>query len=384
MARLDDIPATEIGDRLRIARGTTGKTQDEVAAIIGVSRPTLISIEKGQRKVRAEELDTLAKLYGVSVNSLLASDAVHVDLHARFRRHGQEDTETLESISLLSRLASASVELERMLGITFAPSYPPQQSILPGAVDRQAEEAAQSLRHRLGIGLSPIPDIVSLIEHELGIRVFVRPLPSKISGLFAYDPVVGACMLLNAKHPWERRALSAAHETGHFVSTRLAVDVYEENAPNVSAEERFATAFSLAFLMPPGALRQRFKALIEADNKFTPRHLVLLAHAFHVSAEGMCRQLERIELLPKGTYDSIKERGFSPNFVRGILGDPAPATKLLPVGPRLAQLASSAHRRGLVSEGQLAKMLSLDRVEVREILDMFEGGEADEIQIPLE
>lgn len=384
MARLDDIPATEIGDRLRIARTTSGKTQDDVAVAIGVSRPTLVSIEKGQRKVRAEELDKLAKLYRVSINSLLASDAVHVDLYARFRKQGQEDEDTLESIALLSRLASASVELERIVGIKFAPSYPPPQPILPGAVDRQAEEAALSLRHRLGIGLSPIPDIVSLIEHELEIRVFIRPLPSKVSGLFAYDPVVGACMLLNSKHRWERRALSAAHEVGHFVSTRFAVDVYEENTPSVSAEERFATAFSLAFMMPPSALRQRFKAMIEADQKFTPRHLVLLAHAFHVSAEGMCRQLERIELLPKGTYDSIKERGFSADFVRGILGDPAPATRLLPVGPRLAQLASSAHRRGLLSEGQLAKMLSLDRVEIREMLDMFEGGEADEIQISLE
>lgn len=384
MARLDDIPASEIGERLRIARSATGKTQDEIATAIGVSRPTLVSIEKGLRKVRAEELDSLAKLYGVSANSLLAKDAVHVDLQARFRRHGQEDSDALEAITLLNRLASASVELERMLGISFTPSYPPEQPILPGAVDRQAEEAALSLRHRLGVGLAPIPDIASLIENELGIRVFIRKLPSKVSGLFAYDPIVGACMLLNAKHPWERRALSAAHETGHFVSTRSSVDVYEEDAPSQSAEEKFATAFSLSFLMPPSALRQRFRSMIETNNKFTPRHLVLLAHAFHVSAEGMCRQLERIELLPKGTYDSIRERGFSASFVRGILGDPAPPTKLLPVTPRLAQLASSAYRRGLVSEGQLARMLSLDRVEVREILDVFEGGETDEIQISLD
>ena len=151
-----------------------------------------------------------------------------------------------------------------------------------------------------------------------------------------------------------------------------------------SAEERFASAFALSFMMPASALRRRFKEILEADNQFTPRHLVLLAHAFHVSPEGMCRQLERIELLPKGTYDSLRERGFNAAFVRGILGDPAPAPARLPATPRLAQLVSSAYRRGLVSEGQLARMLALDRVEVREILDMFGGGDRDEIQIPLD
>jgi Zn-dependent peptidase ImmA (M78 family)/DNA-binding XRE family transcriptional regulator len=383
MARLEDISAAEIGERLRLARTTSGKKQEEVAGALAISRPTLVAIEKGQRKVRPEELDSLAKLYNASINSLLARDAVHVDLQARFRRLGSEDAQARECIALLNRLASASVELERMLGVSLSPSYPPEQPVHPGAIDRQAEEAALSLRHRLGIGLAPISDIVSLLENELGIRVFIRGLPSKISALFAYDLAVGACILLNAKHPWERRAMSAAHECGHFVSSRSTVDVLEEDQQLTSTEERFASAFALSFMMPASALRQRFNAILETDNKFTPRHLVLLAHSFHVSPEAMCRQLERIELLPKGTYESMRERGFTAGFVRGIIGDPAPSSGKIPVTSRIAQLASSAYRRGLVSEGQLARMLSLDRVEVRGILDIFGGGETDEIQIPL-
>jgi Zn-dependent peptidase ImmA (M78 family)/DNA-binding XRE family transcriptional regulator len=384
MARLEDISANEIGERLRLARIAAGKTQDEVAAALRVSRPTLVSIEKGQRKVRWDELDTMAQLYGASVNRLLAGDAVHVDLQGKFRRQGAEDLEAAAAITLLNKLASASVELEQMLGISFTPSYPPEQFIGPGAIDRQAEEAALSLRHRLGIGLAPILDIVSLLENELGVRVFVRPLPSRISGLFAYDPVVGACILLNAKHPRERRALTAAHETGHLMSTRAAVDVVHMEEDNGSLEERFATAFSLSFLMPGGSLRRKFKEIIEADNRFTPRHLALMAQSFNVSPEAMCRQMERIELLPKGTFESLRERGFNKAFVLGMIGDPAPAANPMPVSPRLAQLATSAYRRSLLSEGQLSRMLDLDRVEVRHILDLFGGEESDEYQIPLD
>jgi Zn-dependent peptidase ImmA (M78 family)/DNA-binding XRE family transcriptional regulator len=383
MARLEEVPAAEIGERLRIARVTAGKTQDEVSNEIGVSRPTLVAIERGQRKVRSDELDKLSKLYGMSVNRLLAKDAVHVDLQAKFRKLGQDKPATLSAIALLSQLASASVELERMLGLSFAPSYPPAQPILPGPIDRQAEEAAMSFRYRLGLGLAPISDIVSLLEQEVGIRVFVRKLPSSVSGLFAYDPTVGACILINANHPWERRALTAAHETGHFLSSRSVVDVVETDERATTQEERFAVAFSLSLLMPASALRRRFAEILESDKRFTPRHLVLMAHAFHVSPEAMCRQLERLEIVPAGTYDSLRDRGFNKNFIRGMLGDPAPQPVAMPVSPRLAQLASSAYRRGLLSEGQLSRMLSLERVELRELLDRFGGDASNEVEIPL-
>jgi len=128
---------------------------------------------------------------------------------------------------------------------------------------------------------------------------------------------------------------------------------------------------------------KRFNEMVEADKRFTPRHIALLSQSFHVSPEAMCRQLERIELLPSGTFESLKERGFNRDFVRGLIGDPAPRAPRIPLSPRLAQLASSAHRRGLLTEGQLASMLLLDRVEVREILDIFDGGAIDEIQIPV-
>ena len=384
MARFDDISATEIGDRLRMARTSAGKTQEEACQALALSRPTLIAIEKGQRKAKTDEVETLAALYGVSLNRLLASDAVHVDLQAQFRRLGSADEEARQCIRLLNALASASVELERLLGITFVPDYPPEQPILPGNVERQAEDAALALRHRLGVGLAPITDVVSLFENELKVRIFIRDLPSRISGLFAFEPAVGACVLLNAKHPWERRAVTATHEIAHFLHTRSMPDVCEIDQPVASTEEKFATTFSLSFLMPPAALRKRFADFIEADRKFTPRHLIFLSRAFHVSPEAMCRQLEQNALLPSGTYESLRKRGFDTNFVRGVIGDPAPAEGHIPSSPRLAQLASSAHRRGLITEAQLARMLLLDRVEVRELLDLFDGGEVDAIEIPVD
>jgi hypothetical protein len=50
-----------------------------------------------------------------------------------------------------------------------------------------------------------------------------------------------------------------------------------------------------------------------------------------------------------------------------------------PTTLRLNLLADEAHRQGLLSEGQLARLLHLDRIELLEILsnDETEGNEGD-------
>src|SRR5664279_2038807 len=86
MADLNELSAQEIGRRLRLARENAGIRQDDAAQVIGMSRPTLVSIEKGTRRIRIQEIQSLAHHYGVSVNALLRREAVHTDLIPRFRR----------------------------------------------------------------------------------------------------------------------------------------------------------------------------------------------------------------------------------------------------------------------------------------------------------
>ena len=374
---LERMDPRELGERLRAARAKAGLTQDTAAEALHLARTTVVALEKGQRAVRPEELREMARVYGASVNSLLRPSAIHVDLVPRFRAlSGAEGRKATEAAKMLSELAASEVELERLLGQPLKMNYPTEQRLLPGDVREQAEDAAAELRHRLGLGLAPIPDMVSLLELELGMRVFVRPLPSaSISGLFAFDEVLGACVLLNQNHPRERRAMTGAHEWGHFISARHEPDVVDLTRAAQSREERFATAFASALLMPATAIRRRFQDLAREAGSFSPRHLVLLAHTFHVSPEAMCRRLEDLKLLPGGMWDSLKDRGFSGETVRAVLGD-KPKSDDLVVPPRLWMLAAEAYRRDLLTEGQLAQMLHMDRVEVRNMVDTL-GAEDD-------
>jgi len=386
MTPLEQIAPADLGERLRIARESAGVTQADAALAIEVARTTLIAIEQGQRRIRMNELQQLAQRYNTSVNALLRQEAIQVDLAPRFRKLiGTSDTAADSAAKLLADLAKAEVELENLLGFTRVSNYPPERPILRGDVRAQAEHDAMELRQRLGLGNSPVPDIVTLLELELGVRVYVRRLDSRISGLFAYDDALGPCMLLNASHPRDRRTQSAAHETGHFVSTRREPEILHSHEAENSREERYANSFARAFLTPARAVTQKFHEVTAGSDRLSRRHVIVLAHFFGVSREAIVRRLEELTLAKPGTWDWFQSNGgITDEQARQVLGDllipdAQKAQADRPTTLRLNLLAAEVSRQGLLSEGQLARLLNLDRLELRQSLDMgeAEGSEAD-------
>ncbi len=86
-----------------------------------------------------------------------------------------------------------------------------------------------------------------------------------------------------------------------------------------------------------------------------------------------------------GTWDWFEANGsISDHQARQVLGDvpgsdSQKAEADRPTTLRLNMLAGEVARRGLLSEGQLARLLRLDRLEVREMLmgQELEGNEGD-------
>ena len=380
----EGLDPVEVGRRLRITRETAGITQAHAAASIDVARTTLVAMEKGQRAARTAELLPLAKLYDTSVNALLRRESVHVDLMPRFRKLPTcKEESSDEAARLLETLVQAEVELENLLGVVRPRNYPAQRPLIPGDVRTQAEVDATELRHKLGLGVAPVRDLISLLELDIGIRVYVRRLDDRVSGLFAYDERIGACMLLNADHPGERRAQSAAHELGHFVSSRQTPEVLYGDGRENSREERYANTFARAFLTPARTVMQRFRDVTQGASHLTRRHVILLAYAFGVSREAMVRRLEELGLTKPGTWDWFQGNGGitnkQANQVLGNTVDTDPIDAKGPTTLRLSLLAAEAWRKELLSEGQLARLLRMDRVQLREILDgvEVEGDDAD-------
>ena len=383
---IHELSPEDVGWRLRVAREASGTTQAEAAGAIGLARTTLVAIEKGQRRLQADEARKLARIYGTSVNALLRKEAIHVDLVPRFRK---EDTSTGDAtdtaVQLLQNLVTAEIELENFLGVTRTVNYPPERPLLRGNVEVQAEADAIELRQWLGLGLSPTREMVTLLELDLGVRVYTRKLDAKVSGIFAYDDRIGACILLNAAHPPERRSQTAGHELAHLVSTRRTPEILQLDQPESSRQERYASVFARSFLTPTRTVMQKFEAVTAGTSQLTRRHVIVLAHAFGVSREAIVRRLEELGLSQPGTWDWFQTNGgITDEQARQVLGDLAvPNVETTdanrPTTLRINMLAAEAWHQGLLSEGQLANLLHLDRVELRELLDEMdiEGKAAD-------
>lgn len=373
------LPPKDLGDLLRQARENAKITQAAAAVALNVARTTLVAIEQGQRRPRVDEIQKLAALYGLSLNELLRQDTVRVDLRPRFRKAGEHNEKVEAAIELLNGLVQAEVEFEDLLGIQRARLDPPERPLLPGNVVLQAEQDAAELRQWLGLGLAPVRDIVSLLELQLSARVYVRMLDPKISGLYAFDERAGACILLNAAHPRDRRTQTGAHELGHFISTRLAPDTLHDGPLESSRGERYAITFARCFLTPGRAVNVRFQELTAGASKLTRRHVILLAHVFGVSREAMVRRLEELGLTKLGTWDwFVQQGGITDAQVLEVLGDLIPpddakvdARRLISM--RMGVMASEAWRRSLLSEGQIARLLHIDRVDARTLIDEFEA-----------
>jgi Zn-dependent peptidase ImmA (M78 family) len=254
-------------------------------------------------------------------------------------------------------------------------NYPPEYRVSARVSVEEAEGVAMAERARLGLGLAPIPDVIKMLEVQVGLRIFTRAVNSRISGVFGYHEKAGGCVLINSTHRAGRQALSAAHEFWHFLTSRHRPEVLYGEHESFMAGDRAANQFAMAFLMPSVAVRQLFESSA-AVGKFTPASIFYLAHVFNVSVEAMTRRLEQLELVKPNTWRDLKERGLKVNEVRRMLGLPEPEPRTnAPL--RFLALAVDAYFQGELSEGELARMLAVDRLTVREWVDEFGGMAAE-------
>ncbi len=270
MTDLDTIPAPEIARRLRVARENANKSQEEAADVIGLSQSDMFAIENGERSVQIRDVQKLARFYGLSLNALMRHEAIHVNLIPKFRRlKNSHSADVIEAAKELNVLVSAEVELENILGLSRISEYPAERNISAGNLEELGEQHARELRKRLGIGAGPATNIFSLIELQLGIRLYQRKLDMGISGLFVYDDRVGACILLNADHSLESRVYSAAHEVGHFIGTRHSPESYNQSEEYSSRDEQYADAFAQSFLAPRDTFSEAFFRIIAGSDRIS-------------------------------------------------------------------------------------------------------------------
>ena len=394
----------ELARRLRAAREAGGFTQEEVAVRLGVSRPTVVQIEQGNRAVNSLELDRLAHFYGRDLRELLADEFRAEDtLVALFRRQsiaadevaedtGAEETaETLEALRRCLNLGREISNLEQHLEIdrdlAALPRYSARASGSKWEAIQQGERVAAEERRRLGLGLAPLPNVAELLETQ-GVRTAQAELPADVSGLTLMDPGVGLFVVANRDHVFVRRRFSFAHEYCHVLLDREKRGTISRTGDRDSLIEVRANAFAAAFLMPKEGVEEFLGGLAKGlpsrsrtevfdgegavsvlsrpepgSQKIQLHDVALLAHSFGVSRQSALYRLKNLKLITEPEFQKLRtleESGFGKNLTDVLaLTDPDGNGARDEFRHRFLALAFEALRRGKISRGKLHELAGL-------------------------
>jgi len=374
---LDTIDMRKLGRELQQARTKHRMTQQEAAKIISVGRTTLTAIEKGERRIKADELIKLARAYGQQVSDFVRPrptvEPFQLQFHGILQRNTEDEAKIMPYVNKLEELSRNYLELEQMVETPLIHRYPPEYNITGLRTDQAAESVAIEERLRLGLGDGPIPVLRDILEQDVGLRIFYLPLiPSKFSAIYHYDNQLGGNIAINRLHPEERRRWSLAHEYAHFLAHRYKPGVLVENAyQRLPESERFADASAQYFLMPTSSLIRRFQEVRRTKQSITPADLCILAYYYGVSVAAITLRLEDVQLLPTGIWEKLRNRGFKVREAQQQPGlETLPARdEVFPM--RYQYLAVDAFDRELITEGQFARFLDVDRVEARHIAEIL-------------
>ncbi|MEB3338022.1 MAG: helix-turn-helix domain-containing protein, partial [Leptolyngbyaceae bacterium] len=112
---LENIDLRGLGELLQQARKKCGMTQADAAKVIDAARTTIVAIEKGERRLKPNELIKLARAYGRAVSDFVRPSPViepfQVQFRAAYQRSEQEEAQIDPIIQRLEELCRNYLEL---------------------------------------------------------------------------------------------------------------------------------------------------------------------------------------------------------------------------------------------------------------------------------
>jgi Zn-dependent peptidase ImmA (M78 family) len=178
--------------------------------------------------------------------------------------------------------------------------------VTPAAL-HAGERAARETRQRLGVDpLSPIDDLLALIEGPCGVPVYIQRFnDSKVAGVLLRSPRDQCLIGVNADHHAVRQRFTLAHEFGHVEMDHPAhVDRFAVLFGNESGHEIEVAAnyFAAEFLAPRDAL---LNCIREISQSIDQDVVAVLAMRFGLSMPSICFRLEAAGAIDTPTKRSL-------------------------------------------------------------------------------
>jgi Zn-dependent peptidase ImmA (M78 family)/DNA-binding XRE family transcriptional regulator len=324
--------------RLALARERRGWTKRKLAEKVGVTDRSIMLFESGQMEPGDVTLELIAEVLEFPVEFFIGPDLEKVPTDAVSFRALSKMTAAQQ------KAAEAAVPLAFALSDWIAERFRlPDADVPKLGPGIDPETAAEVVRSEWGLGESPIPNVVHLLEAH-GVRVFSLAEETRQVDAFSFwrpssDPT--PYVFLNTKKSGEHSRLDAAHELGHLVMH------WHHDPPQGRQAEQEAQRFGSAFLMPSAA------ATASAPRFVTLAEVKARKRRWRVSAMAYVYRLHQLGLLSDWQYRTLNvemsKRGYRTKEPNGI---PRETSQVL-------NKVFNALRREGVGKGDIANALAI-------------------------
>jgi XRE family transcriptional regulator, fatty acid utilization regulator len=358
--------AGELARRITDARETAGFTLSEASTALGFNNyQTLSSIEKGERRVTASELNALAKLYGRTFDYFFSNEAIG-EPEPIWRKTSNE------SLMKIKRLFITFLEnynnLEKLSNLkrkwnTIQKNYRRDDFINNGY--RTANNIAIETYNALNLGSRPAANLLNVLENDIRIKILHSELASNISGASIVDDNLGAGILINKNDaPW-RRNFDLAHELFHIIT--WGVFPHEEigDGAENTLPEKLANIFASALLLPEKEIRNSFED-ITYNNKVRSIDIIDLAKEYFVSTAAILWRLVNLNLIKRESVKNILNDNSFKELDKSMRRSEYSEPDIFP--EKFISLACRCLIEGKISRGTFSKYLNIGRHEIDDFI----------------
>ena len=363
-----NVEGVNLPGRLAQAREAAGLSLADATRKLNFKHYQILSsIEKGTRNVNANELISMARLYGRSLDYFFEAKVPS------------------EPVLLWRRTAGSDIRNEQQQFLVFLENYSRLENLLGlkrrwkeilTNLDRDdfaengfetSETLGTDIHRRLDLGSRPACNLLNILENTLRFKVIHLGLGDGLSGASIVDSALGVGVLINANDaPW-RRNFDLAHELFHIITWNIFSHEEIGDGSRKTKPEQYADSFAASLLLPKEHLLAALKE-IAVNQELKLVDIIELAKEFGVSSEAILWRLVNLKKIKKSQVEKIladpEFRNLDRDLRRGLYAEQQPEK----FPHRYVSLACRCLMEGKISRGVFAEYMEIDRPEIDDYL----------------
>lgn len=291
--KIAHVDAKTLGGRIKQAREDLDITQEHLANRAGIDRTAVLRIEKGERKVSAVELVSLAEVLATPLAWFVRDPLPMVVSRRSDASPAHEVTALMDRhLELLAGDVAGLLESGVITAVPDRPQWRTPQS------HPEAEATASQVRAHLGVGVDPVLGLPEIAE-RLGLYSCSLGLgEGGADGAMVEVSSNAAVAVIDGDTRIGRRRMSLAHELGHW----LFGDPFDSVA---SDAERMINSFAAHFLAPRAGVNGLW---LKHHNDVVRDKAIRVAATFRMSWSAVIFHLRNLNLINEDEYRHLEGR----------------------------------------------------------------------------